>query len=162
MRNLPKSKDLVIDLRPDEISISSPDPKLEKTLEHKWIHILENITLPILYFGLLTWRGKGRTPGKRLMKIWVVSLVHRHLSLWHAVERALGYGAAFLEGGFGFVQFFIHPYRRCVQDRIAETIVVTERGYLLMQFKQSHPLLLDEGNLAETHLSDEVLPQQDA
>ena len=34
-----------------------------------------------------------------------------------------------LEGGFGFVQFFIHPYRRCAQDRLAETIVVTERSY---------------------------------
>ena len=39
----------------------------------------------------------------------------------------LGYGAATLEGGFGFLQFFIHPYRRCIQDRIAEPIVVTEQ-----------------------------------
>jgi hypothetical protein len=34
-----------------------------------------------------------------------------------------------LEGGFGFIQYFIHPYRRCAQDRLAETIVVTERSY---------------------------------
>jgi len=32
-----------------------------------------------------------------------------------------------LEGGFGFLQYFIHPNRRTVHDRIAETIVVTVR-----------------------------------
>ena len=117
-----------------------------------------DLIVPILYFGVLTWNGKGRTPGKRLMKIRVVSLVHRHLSLWHAIERALGYGAAALEFGFGFLQFFIHPYRRCVQDRIAETIVVTESGYKQMQFKADHKLLPDEGDLAETHVADESLP----
>ena len=105
--------------------------------------IVQEIVIPVLYFGLLTWKGKGRTPGKRWMKIRVVSIVHRHLSLWHSVERALGYGAAALEGGFGFVQYFIHPYRRCVQDRIAETIVVTEAGYQAMQHKLEHPLVPD-------------------
>ena len=88
-----------------------------------------DVLVPILYFGILLWRGKGRTPGKRIMRIRVVSLMHRHITFWHSIERALGYGAAALEGGFGFVQFFIHPYRRCAQDRLAETIVVTERSY---------------------------------
>jgi len=35
------------------------------------------------------------------------------------------------------VQFFIHPYRRCAQDRLAETIVVTERSYQGLQQKLS-------------------------
>jgi len=77
------------------------------------------------------------------MKIRVVSIVHRHLSFWHCVERALGYGAAALEAGFGFIQFFIHPYRRCAQDRLAETIVVTERSYQELQHRLSHPLIPD-------------------
>jgi len=114
----------------------------------------------VLYFGILTWRGKGRSPGKKMMGIRVVSLVHRHLTLWHAIERSLGYFAALLEGGFGFFQFFIHPYRRCVQDRIAETIVVTEIGYQTMQHKLSHPLLPDVGNLAATHTADELPPPE--
>ena len=63
------------------------------------------------------------------MKIRVVSLVHPHMTFWHSVERALGYGAAALEGGFGFIQYFLHPYHRCAQDRLAETIVVTEGSY---------------------------------
>jgi uncharacterized RDD family membrane protein YckC len=93
------------------------------------VTILSDTLIPVLYFGLFLWQGNGRTPGKRLLKIRVVSLVHTHIHFWHAVERALGYGAALLEGGFGFIQFFLHPYRRCAQDRLAETIVVNERSY---------------------------------
>lgn len=80
----------------------------------------------VLYFGLATYFGQGRTPGKRLLRIRVVSLVHDRLSLWHAFERALGYGASALEFGFGFLQYFIHPNHRTVHDRIAETIVVAD------------------------------------
>jgi uncharacterized RDD family membrane protein YckC len=103
------------------------------------IHVAATVVVPVLYCGVFLWAGKGRTPGKRLLKIRVVSLAHRHITLWHAVERALGYAAAALELGFGFVQFFIHPYRRCAQDRLAETIVVTERSYQALQQKRSQP-----------------------
>jgi uncharacterized RDD family membrane protein YckC len=126
-----------------EAEIEKQEPQLEKGGESKGLSLVADVVIPVLYFGLLLWKGKGRTPGKRMMKIRVVSIVHRHLSLWHSVERALGYGAAALEGGFGFVQYFIHPYRRCVQDRIAETIVVTEAGYQAMQHKLDHPLVPD-------------------
>lgn len=78
----------------------------------------------VLYFGLFTYFGKGQTPGKRLLKIRVLSLAHDHLSLWHSIERALGYGASALELGFGFLQYFIHPNKQTVHDRIAETIVI--------------------------------------
>jgi uncharacterized RDD family membrane protein YckC len=81
----------------------------------------------LFYFGLATYFGNGRTPGKRIMKIRVVSLVHERISLWHSIERALGYAASALEFGFGFMQYFVHPNRRTVHDRIAETIVVDER-----------------------------------
>jgi hypothetical protein len=56
-----------------------------------------------------------------------------------------------LKGRFGFVQFFIHPYRHCAQNRLAETIVVTERGYQAMQHKLEHPLIPDgaEGLLSQ-------------
>ncbi len=124
-------------------NLQESDPAIIKIGDNELIHILNDIAVPILYFGILLWKGKGRTPGKRIMKIRVVSLMHRHLSFWHCVERALGYGAAALEGGFGFIQFFIHPYRRCAQDRLAETIVVTEQGYRAMQQKLQHPLIPD-------------------
>ncbi len=94
---------------------------------------------PVLYFGLTTWLTNGRTLGKRLTGIRVVSLVEEHMSLWHSVERALGYGAAALEFGFGFAQFFIHPYRRTVQDRIAETIVVKQKSLRRLASRRERP-----------------------
>jgi len=124
-------------------NIETSQPEYVKYFDSEPVHIVTDTVIPVLYFGILLWRGKGRTPGKRMMKIRVVSIMHRHLSFWHCVERALGYGAAALELGFGFVQYFIHPYRRCAQDRLAETIVVTERGYQVMQKKSSHPLIPD-------------------
>jgi len=81
----------------------------------------------VLYFALSTYWGNGRTLGKWLFGIRVVSLVHERMTLWHSFERALGYGASVLEFGFGFMQYFIHPNRRTVHDRIAETIVVRNR-----------------------------------
>lgn len=78
----------------------------------------------ILYFGLIVWKTNGLTPGKCLLHIRVVSLVHDRITLWQAIERALGYGASMLEGGFGFIQYFIYPNHCCVHDRIAETIVI--------------------------------------
>ena len=78
----------------------------------------------VLYFGLLVWRTNGLTPGKRLLDIRVASLTKERITLWQAIERALGYGASALEGGFGFLQYFTHPNHCCVHDRIAETIVI--------------------------------------
>lgn len=95
----------------------------EYTLEFsfkKWY----SLALIVGYFAISLYLGKGQTPGKRLLGIKVVSLVHEHISIWHALERALGYAASALEFGFGFIQYFIHPNKRTVHDRIAETIVV--------------------------------------
>jgi uncharacterized RDD family membrane protein YckC len=104
---------------------SSPNGHL--TVHFDPFHGLWGLVALVLYFGLVTFFGHGRTPGKRLLRIRVVSTAHEHLSLWQSIERALGYGASALEGGFGFVQFFIHPNHRTVHDRIAETIVVEEK-----------------------------------
>ncbi len=96
-------------------------------IEMNFVHNWYSLVYTVIFFGLALYWGRGRTPGKRLMKIRVVSLRHHHLSLWHCIERALGYGASALELGFGFFQYFIHPNRQTVHDRIAETIVVVDR-----------------------------------
>ncbi len=97
-------------------------------IDLKWdFHEPSDIVFALLYFGLTLYFGNGQTPGKRLLKIRVVSLVHERITFWQAMERALGYGASILEAGFGFFQFFTNPNRCCVHDRIAETIVVRER-----------------------------------
>jgi uncharacterized RDD family membrane protein YckC len=98
--------------------------KIELNFYHNWY----SVVYLVVFFGLSLYWGRGRTPGKRFMGIRVVSLRHDRLSLWTCVERALGYGASALELGFGFIQYFIHPNHQTVHDRIAETIVIDERG----------------------------------
>ncbi len=89
---------------------------------------LASVAIAMGSFSLATYLGKGATIGKHLLGIRVVSLVHDHLSLWHSIERALGYTASSLEAGFGFLQYFKHPNHQTVHDRIAETIVVVSRA----------------------------------
>jgi uncharacterized RDD family membrane protein YckC len=97
---------------------------------HIELNFFENwysVVYLVLFFGLSVYIGNGQTIGKRVTGIRVVSLVHHRMSLWHSIERALGYGASALEFGFGFAQYFIHPNRRTVHDRMAETIVIREK-----------------------------------
>lgn len=89
-------------------------------------HSAVGLAVTVSYFGLATWSWRGRTLGKRLLRIRVVSLSHERVTLWQSFERALGYGASALEAGFGFLQVLFHPNRQAVHDRIAETVVVWE------------------------------------
>jgi uncharacterized RDD family membrane protein YckC len=91
---------------------------MEMTLELLWTVWM------VLYFGLLFRFTNGQTIGKRIFRIRVVSLTHERMSFWQSVERALGYGASALEGGFGFFQYFLNRNHQCAHDRLAETIVV--------------------------------------
>lgn len=102
-------------------------PQGEVLLKMNFFQNWYSVVWLVAYFGLATYWGNGKTPGKALLKIRIVSLVHERMSLWHSIERALGYGASALEFGFGFIQYFIHPNKRTVHDRIAETIVICDR-----------------------------------
>lgn len=87
---------------------------------------LASFVITLLYFGLGTYLGNGATIGKRMLGIRVVSVTHAELSLWHSIERALGYAASSLEAGFGFLQYYTHANRQTVHDRIAETVVIVD------------------------------------
>jgi uncharacterized RDD family membrane protein YckC len=101
---------------------------------HQWerhtlinpLHVLDLIVL-ILYFCLALYIGNGQTIGKRVVRTRVISLTHNHITFCQALERSLGYGASFLEGGFGFAQFFIQRNRQCAHGRLAETIFIDTR-----------------------------------
>jgi uncharacterized RDD family membrane protein YckC len=108
-------------------------------LKQGWIHSPEDIVFAlnmnwysivwtVLFFGVATFIGNGKTPGKWIFGIRIVSLTHENITLWHCIERALGYGYSLLELCFGFIQYFIYPNRRTLHDRIAETIVVREKA----------------------------------
>ena len=90
----------------------------------EYIIVIIKLSIPVLYFGLITCLTNGYTIGKRVLRIRIVSTNHKHLTLWHSIERSLGYYASSLEFGFGFLQYFIDYNRRTVHDRIAETIVI--------------------------------------
>ena len=100
----------------------------EQNIHLVWdFHEAGNLIFMFLYFGLANYFGNGRTPGKWVARTRAVSLTHRRLGLWQSIERGLGYGAAVLEGGLGFAQFFWDKNRMCAQDRLAETIVIDTR-----------------------------------
>jgi uncharacterized RDD family membrane protein YckC len=102
---------------------------------HEWerhtfinlFHVVSAVVL-VIYFSLALYIGNGQTIGKKIMGTRVISLTHRKVTLWQATERALGYGASFLEAGFGFLQYFINRNGQCVHDRIAQTIVADVRA----------------------------------
>jgi uncharacterized RDD family membrane protein YckC len=102
-------------------------PEKADGLNVELFHDPFGLTLIVLYFGLVPRLWNGRTPGKRAFRLRIVSLSHERLTLWQCVERALGYGFSSLEGGFGFIQYFLHPNRQTLHDRIAETVVIRER-----------------------------------
>jgi uncharacterized RDD family membrane protein YckC len=97
-------------------------------LELTWnFHEPGNIVVMVLYWAVCNYVGNGQTPGKWAARTKAMSLTSDRLGVWQSVERALGYGAAVLEAGLGFVQFFWDRNRMCAQDRRAETIVVDIR-----------------------------------
>ncbi len=107
-------------------------------IELKWdYHELGNIIVMVLYWGLFNYFGNGRTPGKWIARTRIVSLTGERMGLWQSFERGLGYGAAVLEGGIGFLQHFWDRNRMCAQDRLAETIVVDVRK---SAYRSSEPL----------------------
>jgi uncharacterized RDD family membrane protein YckC len=90
-------------------------------------HEAGNIIVMVLYWGLANYFGNGRTPGKLVARTQVLSLTSERMGRWQSIERGLGYGAAVLELGLGFLQFFWDRNRMCAQDRLAETIVIDVR-----------------------------------
>ncbi len=100
----------------------------QHNVEIKWdFHEIGNIIVLVLYYGAANYLGNGQTPGKWVARTRAVSLTHARMGVWQSIERALGYGAAVLEGGLGFLQYFWSENRMCAQDRLAETIVIDIR-----------------------------------
>jgi uncharacterized RDD family membrane protein YckC len=115
-------------------------------------HETGNIIVMLLYWGLFNYFSNGRTPGKWIARTKIVSLTGERMGLWQSFERALGYGAAVLEGGVGFIQYFWDRNRMCAQDRLAETIVVDMRKRTYPAEKAGEGLAeSDDGRWAENN-----------
>ncbi len=82
-----------------------------------------------VYLTLFPALWQGRTPGKRLLGLRVVRVVGAPLGLLRCFERTGGYAAGFATGLFGFARVWWDPNRQAIHDKIAETVVVRERGW---------------------------------
>ena len=80
-----------------------------------------------LYHSVFIAWFRGRTPGKKLLKIRVVKLDGSDFSLWDSFGRYGGYGAGFATGLLGFIQIYWDANRQAIQDKIAETVVIYEK-----------------------------------
>jgi hypothetical protein len=81
-----------------------------------------------LYFTVFPVFWKGRTPGKRLLGIRTVLLTGEKIGWWNSFSRFGGYAAGLATGLLGFLQILWDPNRQGIQDRIAGTVVIRERG----------------------------------
>ncbi|HBS43105.1 MAG TPA: hypothetical protein DEA26_10520 [Oceanospirillales bacterium] len=98
----------------------------------KWLQELiaglgQGIGWAALYHSVFIAWFRGRTPGKKLLRIRVVKLDGSDFSLWDSFGRYGGYGAGFATGLLGFVQVFWDANRQAIQDKIAETVVIYEK-----------------------------------
>ncbi len=79
-----------------------------------------------LYFTFFVAVWRGRTPGKRLLRIRVVRLDGKPIGWWVAFNRFGGYAASIFTGLLGFFEMFWDPNRQALHDRIAATVVIKE------------------------------------
>jgi uncharacterized RDD family membrane protein YckC len=79
-----------------------------------------------LYFTATTAMWQGRTPGKRLFGIRVISLTGKPIGWWASFERFGGYAAGFATGLLGFLQVLWDDNRQAIHDKIASTAVIRE------------------------------------
>ena len=87
----------------------------------------------IVYFSLLpAWWG-GQTVGKKLLRLRVVELTGKPITVMHALKRYGGYAAGLATGGVGFLQLLWDPNRQGLHDKAAHTVVVDLRPAALPQ-----------------------------
>jgi uncharacterized RDD family membrane protein YckC len=90
-----------------------------------WMMIAQCV--PILITGLL-WIVWGTSPGKRVMRLRIVHAdTHQPMTTAQAVLRTLGYLLTFATCGAGFLWVFFNPRKQALHDRIANTVVVTDK-----------------------------------
>lgn len=94
-------------------------------------HSLDDIGLGfgwgIVYFSLLpAWWG-GQTVGKKLLRLRVVELTGKPMTVLRCLRRYGGYAAGMATGGMGFLQMLWDPNRQTLQDRTAHTAVIDLR-----------------------------------
>lgn len=81
----------------------------------------------IVYFSLLPAWWAGQTVGKKLMRLRVLELTGKPITVMRALKRYGGYAAGLATGGLGFFQALWDPNRQGLHDKAAHTVVVDLR-----------------------------------
>jgi uncharacterized RDD family membrane protein YckC len=81
----------------------------------------------IVYFSLLpAWWG-GQTVGKKLLRLRVVELTGKPITVMRSLKRYGGYAAGLATGGLGFLQVLWDPNHQGLHDKAAHTAVLDLR-----------------------------------
>ncbi len=115
-----------------QLSQSQSDLEAErnKGIVQKIVGALDELGLGLgwsgLYFTFFLGFWRGRTPGKRLLRIRVVRLDGRPLGYWVSFERFGGYAASLFTGLEGFARILWDRNRQALEDKLAETVVIRD------------------------------------
>jgi hypothetical protein len=82
----------------------------------------------IVYFSLLPALWGGQTVGKKLLRLRVVELTGKPLTVMRCLKRYGGYAAGLATGGIGFAQLLWDPNRQALHDKAAHTAVIDLRA----------------------------------
>jgi uncharacterized RDD family membrane protein YckC len=78
----------------------------------------------VVYFSLLpAWWG-GQTVGKKLLRLRVVELTGKPMTVMRCLKRYGGYAAGLATGGLGLAQILWDVNRQGLQDKVAHTVVL--------------------------------------
>lgn len=95
----------------------------------------------IVYFSLLPAWWAGQTVGKKLMRLRVLELTGKPITVMRALKRYGGYAAGLATGGLGFIQALWDPNRQGLHDKAAHTVVVDLRPPRLAPGPPTAPVL---------------------
>jgi hypothetical protein len=79
-----------------------------------------------VYFTLFCFLLNGQTPGKFLLRIRIIQLDGKKLSIWNAFGRYGGYAASIVTGLSGFFQILWDPNRQGLHDKVSATVVIRQ------------------------------------
>lgn len=106
------------------------DAERSKGIVNSLIGMLDELGLGLgwsgLYFTFFLGFWRGRTPGKRILRVRVVRLDGRPLGYWVSFERFGGYAASLFTGLEGFARILWDRNRQTLEDKLAATVVIRD------------------------------------
>ena len=95
------------------------------TIFQIWVTSVIVILFSAVYY-IFFWTLVGRTPGKLLLGLRVVSRSGRPITFWQALRRYVGYYISAIALYIGYMWILIDNRRQGWHDKIADTFVVYE------------------------------------